>query len=96
MTKQWLCILKISFRPRISLGPVVVTGIIMDLTKEFGQIQICFTFQVNGFHRYLELCSLSQIKNPDTGEMEDCHENIAANGRTMECIEKRWHGGRKV
>ena len=53
------------------------------------------TFQGNndlkvtdGFHRYLEVCSPSQIKNPDTGEMEDCHENIAANGRTMECIEK--------
>ena len=53
------------------------------------------TFQGNndlkvtdGFHRYPEVCSPSQIKNPDTGEMEDCHENIAANGRTMECIEK--------
>ena len=34
------------------------------------------TFQGNndlkvtdGFHRYLEVCSPSQIKNPDTGEM---------------------------
>ena len=48
------------------------------------------TFQGNndlkvtdGFHRYLEVRSLSQMKNPDTGEMEDCHENITANGRTM-------------
>ena len=33
------------YRSRISLGPVVVIGIIMDLTKEFGLIQISFIFQ---------------------------------------------------
>ena len=37
---------------------------------------------------YIEVVSPSQVMNKQTRVMEDCHSNIAANGRALECLEK--------
>jgi hypothetical protein len=49
MTEQLLFNLEFSYLPRITLGPIVGIGIIVDLTKGFGIIQMRCILQPPGF-----------------------------------------------